>query len=253
MGEIMNFPVVLSVCSLLFLWAFARLGLLVRGKVSPIEGGEREDFGTLLGATLTLLGLLIGFSFSMAISRYDQRKNYEEEEANAIGTEYVRADLLPEPTRTKVQGQLVGYLDLRIKKYAAHAVQDTSELAARTAQIQGDMWSEIKDAALANPNPVTATVVVGMNDVINRQGYTQAARWNRIPIPAWMLMAAIALFCNFLIGFSTKGLSILKLLIVPFAVSVSFFLIADIDSPQGGLVRVQPQNLQFLADSLRPK
>ena len=55
----------------------------------------REDFGFILAATLTLLGLIIGFSFSMATSRYDQRKNYEEAEANAIGTEYVRADLLP--------------------------------------------------------------------------------------------------------------------------------------------------------------
>ena len=190
----------------------------------------------------------------MAISRYDQRKNYEEEEANAIGTEYTRADLLPEPTRRKVQGQLVEYLDLRIKRYDLHAVQDTSELAVRTAQIQGDMWSEVKNAAAVNPNPVMATIVVGMNDVLNRQGYSQAARLNRIPIPAWELMAAIALLCNFLIGFwAKKGGSLKLLLIVPLAVSVSFLLIADIDSPQGGLIRVQPQNLQSLADSLRPK
>jgi hypothetical protein len=50
----------------------------------------REDFGVILAATLTLLGLIIGFSFSMAVGRYDQRKNYQEEEANAIGTELVR-------------------------------------------------------------------------------------------------------------------------------------------------------------------
>ena len=182
MEYIMNFPVVVCLCSLLCLWASARLGVFVRGRISPIEDGEREHFGTLLGATLTLLGLLIGFSFSMAISRYDQRKNYEEEEANAIGTEYVRADLLPEPTRTKIQGQLVEYLDLRIKRYDLHAGQGTSELDARTAQIQGDMWSEVKNTAAVNPNAVMANVVEGMNDVLNRQGYTQAARLNRIPM-----------------------------------------------------------------------
>ena len=254
MGRIMNFPVVLCLCSLLCLWASARLGVFLRGRTSPIEDGERDEYGTLLGATLTLLGLLIGFSFAMAISRYDQRKNYEEEEANAIGTEYTRADLLPEPTRRKVQGQLVEYLDLRIKRYDLHAVQDTSELAVRTAQIQGDMWSEVKNAAAVNPNAIMATVVVGMNDVLNRQGYTQAARLNRIPTPAWELMASIALLCNFLIGFGAKKGERLNLLfIVPLAVSVSFLLIADIDSPQGGLIRVQPQNLQSLADSLRPK
>ena len=253
MGHIMNFPVVLGLCALLCLWGAARLGVFVRKKVSAPEDDEREEFGTLLGATLTLLGLLIGFSFSMAISRYDQRKNYEEEEANAIGTEYVRADLLPEPARTKIQGQLVQYLDLRIQRYDAHAVQNVSETIARTTQMQNDMWAEVKDAALVNPNPVMATVVVGMNDVLNRQGYTNAARMNRIPIPAWELMIGIALFCNFLIGFGTRKPGRMKLLIVPLAVSISFLLIADIDSPQGGLIRVQPQNLQILAGQLRPK
>ena len=205
----------------------------------------------VLSATLTLLGLLIGFSFSMAIGRYDQRKNYEEEEANAIGTEYVRADLLPEPFQSKVQAQLVQYLDLRIKRYEAHASHDITELAARTGRLQMEMWRDVKTAASANPTPVMATVVTGMNDVLNRQGYTQAARLNRIPLPAWGLMASIALFSNFLIGFGAKKRHSVMLLIVPLAIAVSFLLIADIDSPQGGLIRVEPQNLISLADSLK--
>jgi hypothetical protein len=250
MAQIMNFPILLCICSLLCLWATARLGAYVRRRF--VSDGEHDDFASVIGATLTLLGLLIGFSFSMAIGRYDQRKNYEEEEANAIGTEYVRADLLPEPTRTTVQAQMVEYLDLRIKRYNAHAIHDTSALAAKTAQLQNDMWNEVKTAAAANPNPVMATVVTGMNDVLNRQGYTQAARLNRIPIPAWELMAAIALLCTFLLGFDAKKSSRLKLLVVPLAVSISFLLIADLDSPQGGLIRVSPQNLQVLADSLHP-
>ena len=138
MEQIMNFPGILSLCALLCLWAAARLGVFVRGRLRAVDLSELDEFGTVLGATLTLLGLLIGFTFSMAISRYDQRKNYEEEEANAIGTEYVRADLLPEPARTKVQAQLVQYLDLRIQRYNAHATDDVSGLAARTADSQND-------------------------------------------------------------------------------------------------------------------
>jgi hypothetical protein len=90
-----------------------------------------------------------------------------------------------------------------------------------------------------------------MNDVINRQGYTQAARWNRIPLAAWCLMGAIALFCNFLIGYSDESHRNKLLLIVPIAIAVSFLLIADIDSPQGGLIRVAPQNLIALSNSLK--
>jgi hypothetical protein len=253
MRNIMNFPVLLGICTLLCLWATAQLGAVARRGARPLGEEDHEDFGIILGATLTLLGLLIGFSFSMATNRYDQRKAYEEEEANAIGTEYVRADLLPEPARTKIQGLLVEYLDLRIQRYEAHAEQDVSVVAAKTAQLQDQLWSEVKNAAGVSPNPIVATVVVGMNDVLNRQGYTQAARLNRIPIAAWALMTIIALFCSFLIGLGTNRPRALRLLIVPFAVAVSFLLIADIDSPQGGLIRIRPQNLQLLADSLRPK
>jgi len=253
MEQIMNFPGILSLCALLCLCVSARLGVFVRGRMRAVDLSELDEFGTVLGATLTLLGLLIGFTFSMAISRHDQRKNYEEEEANAIGTEYVRADLLPEPARTKVQAQLVQYLDLRIKRYDAHATDDVSGLAARTADSQNIMWNETKSVANVNPNPIIATVVVGMNDVLNRQGYTQAARLNRIPVSAWALMFVIALLANFLIGFTGKKAGNTRLLIVPLAVAISFLLIADIDSPQGGIIRIQPQNLQILADSLRPK
>src|SRR6478735_11255112 len=126
------------------LWLSARIGSFFHKRRQKLEEDMPEDFSVILAATLTLLGLIIGFSFSMAISRYDQRKNYEEEEANAIGTEYVRADLLAEPSRSKVQAQLVQYLDLRIQRYEAHASRDTAELAAKTGRLQIDMWREVQ-------------------------------------------------------------------------------------------------------------
>jgi hypothetical protein len=99
-----------------------------------------------------------------------------------------------------------------------------------------------------------AVVVSGMNDVLNSQGYTQAGYWNRIPTAAWGLMAAIAIGCNLLIGYgsrSAEGGS--KLLpILPLVVSIAFMLIADIDAPRHGVIRVSPQNLISLAASLPP-
>src|SRR5262245_52909585 len=77
------------VFSFLAMTLAASIGALVSRR-RPVQIEAREDFGIILAATLTLLGLVIGFSFSMALSRYDQRKNYEEAEANAIGTEYMR-------------------------------------------------------------------------------------------------------------------------------------------------------------------
>jgi hypothetical protein len=124
----------------------------------------------MLSATLTLLGLLIGFSFSMAISRYDQRKNYEEAEANAIGTEYVRADLLPTVDAAKVRALLRSYIDQRILFYKTRDKQKLLQINADTAQLQSELWSAVRAPAASQPMPVSALAISGMNDVLNSQG-----------------------------------------------------------------------------------
>ena len=91
---------------------------------------KRDDFGVILAATLTLLGLIIGFTFSMATNRYDQRKNYEEAEANAIGTEYVRADLLPAADAARVRALLGKYLDQRVLFYTTRDKQRLAQINA---------------------------------------------------------------------------------------------------------------------------
>ena len=249
--HLMNFPMVFGVLSALALWVAARAGAALHKRSGPTQEGAQEDLGFVVGAILTLLGLLIGFSFSMAISRYDQRKNYEEEEANAIGTEYVRADLLPAAEGTAVRQLLSKYLDQRILWYEARDRAKLSAIDAETTRLENRMWAEVKTAAGAQPNQIVAVVVTGMNDVLNRQGYTQAAWWNRIPTTAWALMLLIALFASFLIGYSARVFSGAMFWILPIAVAVSFTLIADIDSPRGGLILVVPQNLVSLAQSIR--
>src|SRR6516165_138494 len=101
MINIFDHPFIVFLVSLLAQWGAAYTGDLLRRR-RPLGTKEREDFDTVLTATLTLLALIIGFSFSMAVGRYDLRKNYEEAEANAIGTEYVRAGLLPGDNPAKV-------------------------------------------------------------------------------------------------------------------------------------------------------
>ena len=104
MPDIVNYPIIFFAVSLVVLWVAAWIGARVRArKQKDLPEDLREDFSILLAATLTLLGLIIGFSFSMATTRYDQRKNLEEEEANAIGTEYLRADLLPASDAAQVR------------------------------------------------------------------------------------------------------------------------------------------------------
>jgi hypothetical protein len=257
MSNLTDYPLAVFVVTFVALWASALIGSAFRRKRTNVDrnvdGAAREDFGVILAATLTLLGLIIGFSFSMATSRYDQRKNLEEEEANAIGTEFVRADLLPTADAAKVRALLVTYLGQRVLFYTTRDDQQLRDINTRTARLQDDLWAAVKTPALAQPTPVMALAVTGMNDVLNSQGYTQAAWWNRIPHAAWGLMAAMAICCNLLIGYGAHNakMEARLLLILPMVVALSFLLIADIDSPRGGVIRVIPQNLHSLAASLR--
>ena len=247
-------PLLVFAISFFTLWLSGWVGFLCRRRQGTLDTEMREDFGFILAATLTLLGLIIGFSFSMATSRYDQRKNYEEAEANAIGTEYLRADLLPPANAATVRTLLRKYLDERILFYMAHDESESEQINTRTAQLQSELWSAIRAPAAEHPTPVMALVVSGMNDVLNSQGYTQAGYWNRIPTAAWGLMAAIAIGCNFLVGYGSRSAkSGSKLLpILPLIVSIAFMLVADIDSPRHGIIRVSPINLINLSESLPP-
>jgi hypothetical protein len=249
-SAVLDSPFVVFALSFIVLWLSAWTGASLRRRSR--EEVHREDFGIVLAATLTLLGLIIGFSFSMATSRYDQRKTYEEAEANAIGTEYVRADLLPRPDTARVSVLLRSYLDQRILFYRTRDEGKLQHINARTAQLQSELWSAVLVPAAAKPTPVSALVLAGMNDVLNSQGYAQAAWWNRIPAAAWGLMAIIAVSCNVLLGYGShggKGQAVL-FLILPLLASIAFLLIADLDSPRGGLIHVSPQNLLSLAESI---
>jgi hypothetical protein len=248
--HLVDYPLVFFVISVAVLTLSAWIGALLQRQ--ELTDAQKENYGKIVGATLTLLGLIIGFSFSMAMSRYDQRKGLEEAEANAIGTEMVRAQLLPPPSAAATAARLEDYLRLRIAFYDQTDDAKLAQNAAATTSMQTTLWDTVRGPATAKPTPVTALVLAGMNDVLNSQGYTQAAWWNRIPRSAWWLMAVVAIAANVLLGYTAqpaRGRSA-ELFILPILASIAFLLIADLDSPRGGLIHVSAQNLQSLADSL---
>jgi hypothetical protein len=249
-AKILDYPRVLFLLTFFVLWFAAWLGGWVNQWKHGLEDDVRPDFGTVLAATLTLLGLIIGFSFSMATTRYDLRKTYEESEANAIGTEYIRADLLPAADGARVRDLLRQYTDLRIRFYTTRSEDDLAQIDTATTKVQNELWTATSKPAMGQPTPVIALTVAGMNDVINSQGYTQAAWWNRIPGGAWALMFVIALFCNVMLGYGARKVDARLLMVLPLVVAISFLLISDIDSPRRGFIKVVPQNLESLRAGL---
>jgi hypothetical protein len=250
MNNLIDYPLLVFALAFFGLWLCAWIGSWFLGKRQKLKEDIRGDFGVIQTTTLTMLGLIIGFTFSMAISRYEHRKNCEEAEAKAIGTQYLRADLLPGEDPAKVRTLLTKYLDLRILFYQTRDEQQLRQIKSNTAQLQSELWSAVR--APTELTPVVALAISGMNDVLSSQGYTQAAWWNRIPLAAWALMAAIGILSNLLVGYSARHPESegILMLVLPLVVSISFLLIADIDSPRLGVIRAQPQNLLSLAESL---
>jgi len=251
MKAALEYPLSVLILSLAALYLSERIGAFLGAIRVNINEEERKNLGLILSATLTLMSLIIGFTFSMAISRYDQRKNLEVAEANAIGTEYTRAGLLPDQDAALVRKILVSYLDQRILFYETRDDPKLLMIDATTDRLEASMWSAVKVPAGNQPTPVISLAVAGMNDVLNSRTDTEGAWLNRIPSEAWGLMAVVAISAHLLIGFDTRRTEASRalLIVLPMAVSISFFLIADIDSPRRGIIHIHPENLDSLSRS----
>ena len=204
MESLAHYPFFVFVLTFVFLSIATMAGASLHRRYPTVTADHKDDLGVILAATLTLLALIIGFSFAMATNRYDERKRLEEAEASATRTEILRAELLQPAEAAKVRKLLGEYLGQRILFYGIKDISRRTQIAQRTSQLEADLWATIREAAAAQPTPVVALVVAGMNDVFKAQGDAQAADWNRIPIAAWLLMAAIALCCTVLLGYRAR-------------------------------------------------
>lgn len=206
---------------------------------------DKEAFssvGPMVGGLLGMLAFVLAFSFSMAAAQYDTRKHNVLEEANVIGTTYLRADLLPEDAAREVRELLREYVDVRL---AGAAKVDLDAQLARSAQIHDELWSKVSAVAVASPTTNTSLVLQATNELIDMHGRrVTGALYNRIPTSIWIALLAITaltmLTLGLQIGLSGKRRIIAVLpMMLAFAVLVS--LVVDLDRPGGGLITVGQQ------------
>src|ERR1700710_2674104 len=192
MAAFVDRPAIMFVVLLALFVAAVGFGALVLRRIARLSDEERDDFNIVQTAIMTLLALIVGFSLSMAVNRYDQRKSLEEGEANAIGTEYARADLADAQLGTAMKSALERYVKLRLAEYDTRDPHELARIGRDTTNLQTELWGLASRLANDKPPPISAIIATGMNDVLNSQDYSEAARINRIPIGAWILMMVIA-------------------------------------------------------------
>src|SRR5215469_4693416 len=162
MRAALNNPFLVLLGSLIVFTVSAWIGTRLH-RVLQIGESDQDNFSFVLGGTLTLLGLIVGFTFSMAVGRYDQRKSREEQEANAIGTAYAQADLLPATDAARVRGLLRTYVDQRLLFFTLSDAEQLRRVDAETRRLQRELWAIVTAHASAQPTPVAALTVSGMN------------------------------------------------------------------------------------------
>jgi hypothetical protein len=237
----------------LFVGVLVCLAIAWRVTAARERAGEDADEGTspVDGAVYSLLALLVGFTFAGAASRLDHRRELIGQEANAIGTAYLRLDLLPEAARDSLKEKFRRYLDSRLLSYAKlpDVVAFRAEYA-RTAEIQGEIWQEAVAAVRTPGGPPSYMILPPINDMIDITTTRLVAMQTHPPRVVYALIFLMSLLSAMLVG---RGLArrkkahLLHMLVYATVVAGSAFVILDLEYPRAGLIRIDEAD-QALVD-----
>ncbi|HEY4416961.1 MAG TPA: hypothetical protein VGO57_14825 [Verrucomicrobiae bacterium] len=211
---------------------------------------------TVQAAALALMGLLLAFTFSAAIQRYDQRNRLVVEEANAIGTAYLRVAFLPETMQGDTKNLFRHYVAVRLQRQ--QATDFPEKLAAHEAQlakIQQQLWDAGAAVERSSPNSMTTSYTTALNAMFDSDSFRLKATRDHVPGAVWLLLLIMtATGCGFT-GYRAGTLgrrSKLPLIILPLLVTVVIVLVSDLDRPAHGLVRLNESSLYDLQHSFGP-
>jgi hypothetical protein len=228
-------------------------------KKAGMKGGpdsiEKGDIAFIIGGVMTLLALLLGFTYSMSAGRFEQRRQLVIEEADAIGTTYLRAKTLPEPRSSEIQELLRQYTALRVEITSTRAPgpEKIREWDNRTKQLHGLLWSPEAALARESPNPIISIFLVTMNEMIDLHTKRLAAFRNRVPFSIYLVLFIVSTILLWLVGHyfgsQRKRVRILTTLLALLVASV-MWLILDLDQPARGAIKASQQSLIELHQDL---
>lgn len=217
----------------------------------------RSHTGGIQGALLGILALLLGFTYSQALNRHDARSVAMVEEANAIGTTWLRAGLLPDSVGDEVKEELAAYIELRLEGCSVSLVDDDARasLVKQATESTERIWKLAEGAAREDPNPVTTGLFIqALNEMIDSLGSRDAALQRHVPEIVLFLLYLTFLMTGAAVGF-TAGLAAHRTsfvtYIMTFLIVILVFIIVDLDRPRRGLIQVEQDNMILLRELVR--
>lgn len=218
----------------------------------PQTVDDSGDITLVSGAVLSLSGLLIGFMFSLSISGYASRGKAEVREALAIGHVWQYSTLQPQEVQKKTDTLLRAYLDDRIRFFTEDSGQGRRTWLQLSQEKQRQLWQLIVSEATHNPTAVMASVLTAYSELYTSLQETQADWRRQIPDAGWGVLIVFATCASFLSGYQYRGRARRHVffLLLPGLTALALFMIAEIDLPGEGLIRVTPDDLHQLASML---
>ena len=218
---------------------------------------SRSHVSAIQSSILGILALLLAFTFSLSLQRFDSRSEAVVNEANAIGTAYLRAQLLPASLRDDAQVALREYLELRVQASAVSGIEraEREELLTKTARSQTTLWGFARRAAEANPNPVTSGLFIqSLNEVFDAFGRRVAALDRHVPEMVLLLLYVTFVMAGAIVGFASGAgghrPSMASYIMIVLMV-VLVFIILDLDRPRRGVIEVSQKSLYDLQAAIK--
>jgi hypothetical protein len=250
--------IALLLCACLF------IGMLIFSEVGRRTGVARlahdpdgldKGTGAAEAAVFGLLGLLIAFTFSGAASKFEVRRQLITQEANAIGTAYLRIDLLPGDSQPEMRELFRRYVDVRSKTYLNQDIDGMRVKLAEGVAMQGDIWTNALAACRRQDAPSQAAMLLlpALNDMIDITTTRVSATLNHPPLVIFLLLALLSLVGALLVGYDTasnKKRSWLHVLVFAAIMSLAVYVIVDLEFPRLGLIRVDAAD-QVLVELLK--
>lgn len=247
-------PILVLVEAGLILFVSAVIGAII-GRRSAERSEGKSQIGTIQASVLGILGLLLGFTFAIASSRYDTRRVLAIDEANALGTSFMRAQMLPEPHRTAIARSLSRYIDLRVRALSIRRFDlgKQATLKEHTERLQQTIWRQAAVAGRENNNEMTSLFISSLNDSIDLYASRTATFFARVPDTILWTLLCIAIIALGMVGYGfglAKEQGWLVMALVSVMVAAVMVMIVDLDRPEAGPTRVSQETILNLRKNL---
>jgi hypothetical protein len=209
---------------------------------------RKEQMVAIRDGFFILLSLLLGFTLTFAASRFAERRSVAVEEAVSIGTTYLRAGTLPQPYRDRSKQLLREYVDARL---ALDDAEHFNEATSRSQHIQEELWLDAATVAQSDRSAIIAVYINSLNETIDFDAKRVAAFEYHVAPPIWMLIISVSVIVGFTRGATMASRFWLSLLLLPITIAIVVTLIADLDTPSHGLIRLDQRPLQRLKAEIR--